>query len=151
MNGEDAVERQMVATAAVILRQGDRIDALSRGLTLASLVGSVGLAMLAGRAAVPTLLLIGTASLAGLAELWFAGRVAADAGLFRHLSCSPAGPDWALLDKALTGVGLLPAAKAGRVPRVRIAGAFRLLRLQTAALVVQFGLVLAGAAVSASR
>jgi hypothetical protein len=135
----------MLATSAIVIGQGKRVDDLSRCLTVASLVGLVSLCLLAGHSATPTILLIGTAGLAGLVELWFAGRVATDAALFWHISVMKGGPDWTSLDGALTGLGLLPMAKTGRPAAARIAGAFRLLRLQTAALIVQFGLIVAGA------
>jgi len=151
MSGTDPVERQMVATAAVILGQGDLVDRLSRGLTIASLAGLAGLATLTGFAAIPTILLLGAASLVGLIELWFAARVATDAALFRHLSVTESGPNWTLVDAALTALELLPAAKAGRPAGPRIAGAFRLLRYQTAALIGQFGLIVAGALAGAVR
>jgi hypothetical protein len=54
-----------------------------------------------------------------------------------------------LLDGALTGLGLLPDAKAGRPAAPRIAGAFRLLRFQIIALIAQFSLIVAGAAAAA--
>jgi hypothetical protein len=143
--GPAPVERQMAATAAIVLGQGKLVDDLSRCLTVASLVGLVSLCLLAGRSAILTILLIGTAATAGLVELWFAGRVATDSALFRHLSVMTEGPDWASLDGALTGLRLLPPAKAGRMAVQRIAGAFRLLRYQTAVLIVQFALIVAGA------
>ena len=118
---------------------------MSRCLTVGTLVGLVSLCLLAGHSAAPTILLIGTAALAGLVELWFAGRVATDAALFRQLSVMAGGPEWTALDAALTGLGVLPMAKAGRPPARRIAGAFRLLRYQAAVLTVQFGLIVAGA------
>jgi hypothetical protein len=151
MSEADPVERQMVAVASVILGQGIRIDRLSRCLTLASLVGTVSLAMLVGRSAIPVILLIGAAALAGLIELWFSGRVATDARLFHQLSAEADGPNWPVLDAALTGLGLLPESKAGRPAGPRIAGALRLLRYQAAALIVQCALVLAGAVSGATR
>jgi hypothetical protein len=151
MSGADPVERAMLATSAIVLGQGRRVDDLSRSLTLAALAGLVGLCLVAGGSAAPTILLVGTAALVGLVELWFAGRVATDAALFRHMSIMAEGPDWTSLDGALTGLGLLPAAKAGRPPAARIAGAFRLFRFQTAALIIQFGLIVAGAIAGAMK
>jgi hypothetical protein len=147
MSGADPVEREMLAASAIVLGQGKRVDDLSRGLTLASLVGLVSLCLLAGHSEIPTILLIGMAALAGLVELWFAGRVATDAALFRHISVMAEGPDWTSLDEALTRLGLLSVAKAGRPPTQRVAGAFQLLRFQTAALIVQFGFIV-GAAIA---
>ena len=151
MSEADPVERRMVAVASVILAQGIAMDRLSRCLTIASLVGTVSLAMLAGRIAFPLILLIGGAALSGLVELWFSGRVATDARLFHQLSTEVDGPNWPVLDAALTGLGLLPEAKAGRPAGPRIAGALRLLRYQAAALIVQCALVLASAVSGATR
>jgi hypothetical protein len=108
-------------------------------------------AFLVGRSGLPIILLIGAAALTGLAELWFSVRVAIDARLFQSLSVEDDGPDWTALDAALTRLGLSPAAKAGRPPRLRIAGALRLLRYQAAALAVQFAFVFAGAAACVAR
>lgn len=115
--------RQVLAIVSVVLGQGERVDHVSRGLTVASLAGMVAVGMLAGRPALPAMLLLGAAALAGLAEIYFAARVGIDA--------------------ALTRLGLLPAAKAGRPAAARIAGAARLLRWQIAALLVQLGLLIA--------
>jgi hypothetical protein len=139
----------MVTVAAAVLGQGLLINRLSRSLTIASLLGTFGLALLSEHSRFAVILLIGAAAVAGLVELWFSGRVATDASLFGRLSAEVAGPDWEALDAALIGLGLLREAKAGRPAGPRIAGAFRLLRYQAAALIVQFAFVLAGAAVGA--
>jgi hypothetical protein len=148
MSSADLLAREMAAMASVMLDQGKLADRMSRGLTIASLVGTVALA---GHGAIPAMTLIGAAALVGLVELWFAARVAVDAALFRRLSREQGSPDWALLDSALTELRLLPADKAGRPAAARIAGAFRLLRLQIITLLVQFGLIVAGAAAGAAR
>ena len=149
MSAANPAESEMAAVAAAVLGQGISINRLSLPLTIASLLGTVSLALLTGHSRVLVILLIGAAALAGLVELWFSGRVATDARLFRRMSAEVVGPDWEALDAALIGLGLLPEAKAGRPAGPSIAGAFRLLRYQAAALIVQFALVFAGAAAGA--
>ncbi len=151
MTGTASAQRQMMVVAAALLAQGTLIDRLSRCLTVASLVGTVSMALLVGRAGMLIILLICAAALTGLAELWFSVRVAIDARLFQSLSLEDDGPDWTALDAALTRLGLSPPAKTGRPPELRIAGAFRLLRYQAAALAVQFAFVFAGAAAGVAR
>ena len=65
-------------------------------------------------------------SLAGLAETYLAIRVGFDAALFRRLGEHSGRPISRALDAALTRLGLLPAARAGRPLELRIAGAQRL-------------------------
>ncbi len=151
MTGTDSAKRQMIVVAAALLAQGSLIDRLSRCLTVASLVGTVGVALLVGRSGIAIILLLGAVALTGLVELWFSVRVAIDARLFQSLSAEDDGPDWTALDAALTGLGLMPPGKAGRPPELRIAGALRLLRYQAAALAVQFAFVFAGAAAGVAR
>ncbi len=135
--------RQVLAIVAVVLEQGERVDHVSRGLTVASLAGMVAVGMLAARPPLPAMLLLGAAAFAGLAEIYFAVRVGIDAALFQRLAAGADDPDWAVLDAALTRLGMLPAAKAGRPAAARIAGAARLLRWQIAALLVQLGFLTA--------
>ena len=95
MNKTDPVQRQMLTVASAVLEQGILIDRLSRCVTISSLVGTVGVALLVGRSGSPVILLIGATALTGLIELWFSGRVATDARLFQSLSREVDGPDWA--------------------------------------------------------
>jgi hypothetical protein len=145
VSADDPALRQLLATVAIMLDQGDRFDRLSRPLTVASLAGLVVIALLAGRSETLPVVLIGAAVLAGLAEVWFATRVAIDAALFHQIATSTDSPDWALLDGALTQLGMMPETKSGRPAPRRAAGALRLLRYQGAALIAQCGLVAASA------
>lgn len=134
----------MIETTGALLRQGRTLDHLSRLLTVAALVmliGARGLGV-ASPALVGALVL---AVLAGLAEAYFAIRVAFDADLFDRLR-DPARMDLAALDAALVQLGLLPASRSGRPLEQRIAGAQRLLYKQGTALVIQIAVLLAGAA-----
>lgn len=135
MSGTDPLVKPMLAIAATLLEQGDRLDQLSRILTVGGLIGLVG----SGVVGLQTGLLSGAMALAGLVELYFAFRVALDAVLFRQLARD--GADWQSFDGAMTRLGLLPPAKAGRSAEARIAGALRLLRCQAVALAVQVALV----------
>lgn len=150
MSEPDAVERQILTTTAIVLDQGVRLDNMSRGLSMASLIGVVCVGVVTGRASAPSMALLASAALAGLVELWLAMRVAIDAALFRQLATA-ATPDWATLDAALLRLHLLPKAKAGRPAAERIGGTWRLLRGQGAALIVQVGLIIAGAVCAALR
>ena len=149
MNGA----RQTLLVTAALLRQGERIDRLSRALTVLSLIGLTLAAQpfaAQGFTSQPSAFwpsaswsfaswamgaLSGAALLAGLVELWFALRAGLDAALFEDAARN--GPDWASLDAALVGTGLMPEGKAGRPTEARIAGALRLPRWQAGALLAQ--------------
>jgi hypothetical protein len=133
--------RDEAALAARLLAQGRGIDRLSRPLTIVAFA-AVMLAPLVQvpRGSLPVLALVG---LAGLAQAWFARRVALDAALFASLAEGRPPASLEALDAALRGAGLLPAAKAGRPIAPRIAGARRLLRWQAVAFLLQVALVLA--------
>jgi len=142
VNTLDADQRQMLAIAAELLGQGDRLDRLSHLLTLAGLAGVAGIGVVGTWSG----MLCGAVALAGLAELYLALRVAFDAALFRHLATATEEPDWFSFDTAMIRLGLMPAAKAGRPAETRIGGAMRLLCGQAVALIVQIVLLLAVAA-----
>ena len=129
MNGA----RQALLLTAVLLRQGERIDRLSRALTVLSVIGIAMAGARHGTWLMPSL--SGAALLAGLVELWFASRAALDAALFEDAVRD--GPDWEGLDAALLRLGLMPEGKAGRPAEARIAGALRLPRWQAGALLAQ--------------
>lgn len=130
--------RHDLMIAASLLEQGSRIDALSRGLTLAAVAGLV---WLGGQAPVWALVCMGAVVGLGLFGLYLAIRVGLDAALFRHL----AEGDAAGFDAAMLRQGLLPAAKAGRPMADRIAGARGLLRRQAMVLIGQIGFAVAAA------
>jgi len=136
--------RTLLACAAALLDQGQTVDRLSRSLTAAALIG-----LLVHPAAIgpPPWELAGVAiliALAGLAEAYFAIRVAFDAALFHRVANGPEAPDFAEIDQALTHLRLLPATKLARPVDRRIAGARRLLRFQVLALLVQVVAVVGG-------
>ena len=131
-------DRQTLTTLAILLRQGNRIDRLSRPLTLGALLllmahGPLGLTLS------PAFLILIAAL--GLAEAWFAARIGLDAALFADLARPESGANLTGLDAALTNLGLLPRAKAGRPLGPRAKGAMRLLQYQMAALLGQIALV----------
>ena len=126
-------------TVALVL-QGERLDRLSRVLTLGAVLLLLAPRLFGFETPMPPRLLLGGAVLAGLGELWFAARVAVDAGLFEALA-RDGDPAWDELDAALTGLKLMPAEKAGRSPAARCAGAMRLVRFQAAALILQLVLI----------
>jgi hypothetical protein len=125
-------ERRAAGIAAALLRQGGRIDSLSRILTGVALLA----ALLTARheAPVAVSLCIGAVG-AGLAQLYLAIRVGFDAALFSGLTGEAA--DLAAFDRAMARLRLMPEGKAGRPLVARIAGASRLMALQGAALGVQ--------------
>lgn len=129
-----SVDADHLHTVAAWLRLGQRVDAVSRLLLLATLLA--GIASLhwpqAGSAWILTAL--AAAWLAGLAQCVYAARVQFDADLFAQAAMqareSDADSARDHLDAALLRLGLLPPAKAGRDWPARIAGARRLLRRQ---------------------
>jgi hypothetical protein len=126
--------------AAALLRQGSRIDSLSRILTGVALLAAL---LTAGQEhALAVSLCIGAVG-AGLAQLYLAIRVGFDAALFGGLTGEVA--ELAAFDRAMSRLGLMPEAKAGRPLGARIAGASRLMALQGAALGLQVVLLAAAA------
>jgi hypothetical protein len=149
MNEHDALQRQMLTTGAAMLEQGGKIDRLSRGVTVVSLIGLLAVAMMTEHPGLAPMLLLALAALVGLVQLYLSIRVMLDAALFRQLATASATPDWAVFDAALLRLQLLPPAKANRPPETRIAGARRLLSGQGVSLIVQIGLFIAGACAAA--
>jgi hypothetical protein len=148
--GADAAEQDLAAAAAALLDQGQRADRLSRPITAASALVLLLLpAFLEPPPVLPTTILA-LVVLLGLIELYLAIRVGFDAALFRRLAAAPEGFDRARLDRALSRLGLMPEAKAGRPIIERIAGARRLLAWQGMTLFAQILLVLIGAGLSAA-
>ena len=131
------------AIAGALLRQGAALHAASLALTVAALLAGVLLAFVGAQAGAAWRAVGAAVLLLGLAEFWLAGRVAFDADLFARLAAR--GGHLAAFDRAMLGLGLLPATKAGRPMATRIAGARRLFRLQGLAFGGQLA-VLAGAA-----
>jgi hypothetical protein len=131
--------------AAAWLQQGRTIDGLSRQLTVVALLlliatGAFGVAS-------PALVsMLALATLAGLAQTYYAVRVGFDAALFERLGGQ--ATDLSALDAALVQLRLLPVSKSGRPLAERVAGAQRLFHKQGAAFLVQVAFLLGGAAVA---
>ncbi|RYJ02910.1 MAG: hypothetical protein EON47_05990, partial [Acetobacteraceae bacterium] len=132
-------DRDLAATGALLLAEARRIDRLSRPVTIlamAVLLLAPLLPTAPSRGGVAVLALV---VVLGLGQAFTALRVAFDARLFAALGDGRAPATLAALDVALTGLGLLPDAKAGRplpLP-LRLAGAARLMRRQAALLLGQ--------------
>ena len=150
IGGADTVERDLAATAAALLDQGQRADHLSRLITAASALVLLLLPAVPGPRSVLLMTILALVVLLGLAELYFAIRVGFDAALFHRWGAVPEGFDCARLDRVLLRLGLMPEARTGRPIVERIAGARRLLAWQGVTLAAQVLLVLVGAALSAS-
>lgn len=137
-----ASEMQLTLVAA-LLRRGRGLDLLSNALTLLAL--AYGLAPLLG--APPSAasgVLCGLLVMLGLAQKYWAIRVALDAELFTRLAedLGRLVSRTTELDQALLQLGLQKAAPAMRGWDERCRGALRLLRLQAAWLVAQLLLAL---------
>jgi hypothetical protein len=145
MNEPDALQYQMLISAAAVLDQGTRIDSLSRGVTIAALIGLLAIGVMVDHPDALPLVLLALAVLVGLVELYLSIRVMLDAALFRQLATASAVPDWETFDAALLRLRVLPPAKTGRSVEPRVAGARLLLRAQGIALIVQMSLAVAGA------
>lgn len=122
-------------TVAAWLRLGQRVDAIARLLLLATLLACIAwLRWPHAGSSAWILTALAAAWLAGLVQCVYAARVQFDADLFAQAAAQARewGADVARqhLDAALSRLGLLPPAKAGRDWPARIAGARRLLRRQ---------------------
>jgi hypothetical protein len=120
-----AEARLAAAITADLLDQGRAIDRATTSLVAAGVVAT-WIAVATGESTA-TLLPLAAMLPAGAAQAVLALRVGFDAALFRRLADAP---DLAAFDAAMTGLGLLPAAKAGRPLAARAAGARRLLVAQ---------------------
>ncbi|WP_394560053.1 hypothetical protein [Aquipseudomonas alcaligenes] len=137
-----ASEMQLALVAA-LLRRGRGLDLLSSALTLLAL--AYGLAPLLGAPpSAASSLLCGLLVMLGLAQKYWAIRVALDAELFTRLAADAAhlAEHTSDLDQALHSLGLQPASTQSRDWQQRSRGALRLLRLQAAWLVAQLLLAL---------
>jgi hypothetical protein len=141
--------RALLTCTAALLDQGRVVDRLARLLTAAALIGGVTYPLAFGP---PPLWFAGVAIVtasSGLAELYFAVRVAFDAALFHAVANASGEPDFTGLDAALAQLDLLPAQRRGRPVQARITGARRLFRYQIAAFVIQLLCLTIGAALAA--
>ncbi|MWV14793.1 hypothetical protein F3I16_01940 [Pseudomonas sp. L-22-4S-12] len=135
------LQLQLVAS---LLRRGRLLDQLSGGLTLLAL--AIGLAPLLGSTpSSASALLCGLLVMLGLAQKYWAVRVALDGELFARLARQPQqlAAHTQQLDLALTGLGLQPATAGGRDWDARSRGALQLLRRQALWLGAQVLLALA--------
>lgn len=138
-----ASEMQLQLVAS-LLRRGRQLDRLSGGLTLLALAG--GLApLLGGKPNPASALLCGLLVMLGLAQKYWAVRVALDGELFARLARQPEqlAARTQQLDQALAGLGLQPATAGGRDWDARSRGALQLLRRQALWLGAQVLLALA--------
>lgn len=134
------MELQLVAT---LLRQGRSLDRLSSGLSLLAL--GLGLAIALLEMPSPcTAAFAASIVLLGLAQKYWAVRVAFDAELFALLAVDASRLEQRTqaLDQALANLGLQPANNAGRPWSERGRGALRLLRIQSLLLAAQVLLAL---------
>lgn len=137
-----ASEMQL-ALVAGLLRRGRGLDLLSNALTLLAL--AYGLAPLLGTpGSAPSAVVCGLLVMLGLAQKYWAIRVALDAELFARLAGDPTrlAMHTTDLDQALHGLGLQATDAPPRDWLQRSRAAVRLLRLQAAWLVAQLLLAL---------
>lgn len=128
-----------------LLRRGRSLDRFSSTLSLVAVL--FGLAPWLG--APPSLmlaLLCAALLVAGLAEKYWALRVALDAELFQRLAQASEQLDSQThaLDQALQNLGLQNAQQAGRSWSLRAQGALGLLRKQALCLLLQIVIVVLG-------
>ena len=130
---------------AALLRRGRSLDHCSGALSLLAVL--FGLAPWLGAPPSLTLALLCTALLiTGLAEKYWALRVALDAELFQRLAQAGEQLDSQThaLDQALQNLGLQNAQQAGRTWSLRSQGALGLLRKQALCLLLQIVIVVLG-------
>jgi hypothetical protein len=133
-----------LALVAGLLRRGRGLDLLSSAITLLAL--AYGLAPLfGGTYSAAASILCSLLVMFGLAQKYWALRVALDADLFAHLAADALRLQERTgeLDQALLQLGLQKTSAVSRGWDHRCRGALRLLRLQTAWLVAQLLLALA--------
>lgn len=104
------------------------LDTLSTGFTLLGVAG-IGIALWHPAGWMVSIVLASVVLL-GLVAKWMAVRVHFDAAVFEALACAVRKPDFCTdhLDRALRGVGMLPADKEGRDWDSRCRGALQLMR-----------------------
>ena len=130
---------------ASLLRRGRSLDHFSSTLSLVAVI--FGLSPLLGAPASLSLALFCALLLiAGLAEKYWALRVALDADLFQHLAAAGEQLDAQTqgLDQALQRLGLQPEEQGGRTWISRGQGALGLLRKQVLCLLLQVVIVVLG-------
>ena len=130
---------------ASLLRRGRSLDHFSSALSLVAVI--FGLSPLLGAPASLSLALFCALLLiAGLAEKYWALRVALDADLFQHLAAAGEQLDAQTqgLDQALQRLGLQPEEQGGRTWISRGQGALGLLRKQVLCLLLQVVIVVLG-------
>ncbi len=132
-----------IASCAALLEQHAKIHWLSVATTLIATAILLAAPMLPGPLSSLWLLAILSVIAVGLAEVWFAVRVGFDHVLLTSVVISP--DKLQDLDRALIGLKLMPASKAGRDLDERLRGVVRLLKYQAALLCTQLAVaVIAG-------
>lgn len=133
---DEALAWRLRLTADALAAVGT-VDALSTGLTLVA-AAAVGVALWHPVAMV-ALAFLAAQILVGLAAKWMSVRVRFDAAVFAALvdAVQKSGFRTEHLDRALRGVGMLPANKEGRDWDTRCQGALRLMRTLGLLTVVQ--------------
>jgi hypothetical protein len=141
-NGLPEDDRGIAIITAAVLRRGRMLHHIS--LILSALVLAqfllLGLYKTDALAAWPRILAL--VIVFGIAEIWYAARVALDADLFEAIG--GAKLDATGLDRAMMRLGLTIEAKAGRGMEERARGGFRLLKLQGLCLLGQTVAFVAG-------
>ncbi|MEZ0259790.1 MAG: hypothetical protein ACAH80_02205 [Alphaproteobacteria bacterium] len=132
----DNNDKGIAAVTAAILHRGRMLNYVS--LVLSALVVAQFLSKGAAFGVCPSLVLA-----LGLAEFWFAARVALDANLFEKIADGKLSTKD--IDDSLLRLGLIKQEKAGRSMEDRSRGAFRLLKLQGMCLLGQMAAFIAGA------
>lgn len=130
---------------AALLRRGRSLDHFSSALSLVAVI--FGLApWLGAPASLPLALICAALLILGLAEKYWALRVALDAELFQRLAEAGEQLDSQThaLDQALQKLGLQNAQLAGRDWSLRAQGALGLLRKQALCLLLQSVIVVLG-------
>jgi hypothetical protein len=124
---DEALAWRLRLTADALAAVGT-VDTLSTGLTLIA-AAAVGVALW-HPIALLALAFLGAQILVGLAAKWMSVRVRFDANVFAALAgaVQKSGFRTEHLDRALRGVGMLPAGKEGRDWDTRCRGALSLMR-----------------------
>jgi hypothetical protein len=121
--------------AAAVLRRGSMIHVASLVLTSATLLGYAATSMFGIGRNMAWLSIVGAIVVMGIVEFYLAARVVLDADLFDAIAANAA--DLAGFDRAMSALRLRRADKTTRILAERIRAAFRLLKLQAAALALQ--------------
>jgi hypothetical protein len=142
-------EGQHLAIGAALLERGRLVNRVSGAVTVVAI--TILLVPFWSMSPVRLTTAAGVA-LAGLAQLYYAVRVAFDEALFRRLAAETgeAAPGLAAFDAAVVELGLMPDGLTARPAAARVAGALRLLKLQALWLALQAIVAILGTVVHAA-